>query len=92
MSHPRYDRAVTDPDWPQPDPPQTDQEEIAFLRGNPVPDRPGYTFGEIERDGDIFDVEIIRDSDGAPLETARGTRADEIVKQAQEIADGDPGT
>jgi len=65
----------------------TEQEQIARLRGNDVPGYPGFTFGDLAKDGDVFDVEITRDSDSAPVGTARGVTAAEIVRQAQQLAD-----
>jgi hypothetical protein len=71
---------------------ETEQEGIAYLRGQPVPDRLGYSFGdEIQPNGDIFDIEVVRDSDGVSVGTARGTSADDLVEQAQDVADADEG-
>jgi hypothetical protein len=56
-----------------------EQEQIARLRGYNLPDRPGFTFGDLAKDGYMFDVEITRGSDSAAVGTARGVTADEIV-------------
>ena len=49
------------------------------------PDRDGYTFGdEVRPNGDIFDIEVVRDSDSAAVGTARGITRDDIVRQAQQ--------
>jgi hypothetical protein len=67
-------------------PPMTEQEDIASLRGQAVPDADGFSFGELAKNGDIFDVEIVRDSDSAPVGTARGITVDELAEQARTLA------
>jgi len=68
----------------------TEQEDIARLRGTPVPDAEGFVFGDdIGKNGDIFDVDVIREDDGASAGTARGKTSAEVVAHAQEIARGD---
>ncbi len=62
-------------------------EAIAYLRGKPVPGVEGLTFDEdFKEDGDIVDIEVIRDADGVSVGTARGERADELIQQAQGFA------
>lgn len=78
---------MSEQDWPEQDPPQTDQEDIAFLRGTPIPDRGGYSFGEeVVRNGDVFDIEVVRDTDSASVGTARGTTAADMIREAQSVA------
>jgi hypothetical protein len=68
----------------------TEQEEIALLRGQPIPDVDGFAFGdEARKDGDVFDLDVIRESDGASVGTARGTTAAEVIERAQAIARDD---
>ena len=65
----------------------TEQEEIAVLRGQPIPDIDGFVFGdETRKDGDSFDLDVVRESDGLSVPTARGTTVAEVVQQAQAIA------
>lgn len=66
----------------------TEQEQIALLGGSQVPDRDGFTFqGPPAKNGDIFDMNVILNSDGSSAGTARGTTRDEIIEHAQQIAD-----
>jgi hypothetical protein len=51
-----------------------------------VPDADGFSFGELAKNGDALDIEIVRDSDSAPVRTARGVTADELVEHARTIA------
>jgi hypothetical protein len=65
----------------------TEQEDIAYLRGQPVPDSQGLIFGdEVRRNGDVFDIDVIRESDGASVGTARGNATNEVIGSAQAIA------
>jgi hypothetical protein len=62
-------------EWPDPGPPQTEQERIAYLRDQPIPDGEGSRFAdEVIKNGNIFDLDVTRESDGVPFGTARGGR------------------
>jgi hypothetical protein len=68
-------------------PGSSEEEAIGFLRGRGVTDREGFVFGEIAKNGDTFDMEVIRDADGVAIGTACGKTGDEVIRQGQAIAD-----
>lgn len=65
----------------------TEQEAIALLDRKPVPDTPGFTFlGPPAKSGDTFEIQIIQDSTGASIGSARGSTVKDVIEHAREIA------
>jgi len=66
-------------------------EEIALLRGQPIPGAEGYTFAEdLEHDsgGEGGRLDVVN-ADGVSVGTAAGLDRDQVVAAAQKLASED---